>query len=263
MAHFRHTQPTEIEIERQIRFELRCVEDGAQKVRDSLLKEGLGGSRIGMKLMRKVMKPLVQEIGRSQTEAFEKTMEGKRGRAPHWWTLVNVIDKHKLGVIIMNSVFNAKPRDGTSAYPVSRVALAISNGVYQQIDYDTWEADQKELKKETGEFTDLDRLNLSAKNLDQKIWKRFREKIDRVKLEKWTHEQGITFGVKCLDFLVTAKPDWFEIATKPIQGGRWETQLILSEECRDVMFDMIEQEELTSPRLLPTLIPPAPWRKAA
>lgn len=263
MTHFRHSDPTEAEIEKQIRFELRCVEEGARRVREALLKEGLSGSKIGLKLMRKVMKPLVEEIGRAQEEAMEKTMEGKRGRAPHWWTLINTIDRHKLGVIILNSVFNAKPRDGTSAYPVSRVALAVSNGVYQQIDFDNWEADQKDLKKETGEITDLDRLNWSTKNLDQKAWKRFREKIDRVKTEKWTHEQGINFGVKCLDFLLSAKPEWFEISTNPIQGGRWETQLVLSDECRDVMFDMIEQEELTSPRLLPTIIPPAPWRKAA
>lgn len=263
MSHSGPGQPTEEDIEKQIRFELKCVEEGARKVREQLLADGPGGSKVGQKLMRKVMKPLVRVLAEAKQEAIDGMAKKSPGRNPEWWTKIMVIDHHKLAVIILNSVFNAKPREGTSAYPISRIALSISNAVYHQIDYDNWEKEQRELKKETGEFTDLDKLSFHAKHVDQKTWRRFQEKIDRVKTQKWTHEQGMVFGVTCIDFLVRAKPEWFHVKTNPIQGGRFETQLVLTEECRSVMFDLIEQEELTSPRLLPTIIPPAPWRKAA
>lgn len=268
MAHLRHTEITEADIERQIRFELRCVEEGAKKARAALMEQGLGDSVVGMKLMRRVVGPLVLEIERAQQEAADATAFPKRGRAANWWWPVLTIDKYKLAVIILNSVFNAKPREGTTSYAISRIALSISTAVYQQIDFDMWEMEEKRRKKElkeagSRELTDLEKYLFSTKQIDLRSWKKFQERLSRVKLEKWTYDTGITFGVKCIDFLVQAKPDWFQVKTNPIQGGRWETQLLLSDECKDVLYDMIEQHELTSPRMLPTLIPPAPWRKAA
>lgn len=260
MSLSRHTFPEQKDIERQIRFELRAIEEGARKVREQIMEQGLADSIVGVKMMRQIIKPLVQKVEEAQHEAADQTCVPRRGRAANWWWPIMTIDKHKLAVIILNTVFNAKPRDGTTAYPISRIALAISNAVYQQIDFDQWSHDQKELKKETGERTDLDRYLHSTKQMDQKSWKRFREKLDRTKLEKWSYDVGITFGVKCIDLLVQARPDWFEVGTNPIRGGRYETQLSLSDECRSILFDLVEQEEVTSPRLMPMIIPPAPWR---
>lgn len=260
MSHSRPTKLSEADIERQIRFELRCVEEGAKKAREALMEQGLGESTIGMKLMRRLVKPLVTVIEEAQRQAADATSVPRRGRAANWWWPILTIDKHKLAVIILNAVFNAPPREGTSAFPISRVALHISNAVYQQIDFDAWEAAQKQLKRETEEPTELDEYLRTTKQIDLRSWKRFNEKLARTKLEKWSFDQGITFGVKCIDLLVQAKPEWFSVATNPIKAGRYETQLTLSEECRAVMFDLIEQEEVMSPRLLPMIIPPAPWR---
>ena len=260
MSLTRHTELEQKDIERQIRFELRCIEEGAKKARAALMEQGLSDSIVGVKLMRQIIKPLIKQVELAQQEAADSTATPRRGRAANWWWPIMTIDKHKLAVIILNTVFNAKPREGTTAYPISRVALAISNAVYQQIDFDLWEKDQKQLKRETGERTDLDRYLSSTKNMDQKSWKRFREKLDRTRAQKWEYDVGITFGVKCIDLLLQAKPEWFTVSTNPIRGGRYETQLTLSDECRDIMFDLLEQEELTSPRLMPMIVPPAPWR---
>lgn len=260
MSVLRHSELQQKDIERQIRFELKAVEEGAKKARQAIMEQGIADSVVGMKLMRQVVKPLVKQIEAAQHEAADATAEPRRGRAANWWWPIMTIDKFKLAVIILNSVFNAKPREGTTSYPVGRIALAISNSTYSQIDFDQWSDEQKKAKKETGEWSDLDRYLHSTKQLDARSWKKFQEKLKRVKMEKWTYDQGITFGVKCLDLLVAAKPEWFHVSTNPIKGGRYEIQLCLSEECRDVMFSLIEQEEVTSPRLLPMIIPPAPWR---
>lgn len=260
MSLIRHSDLTEEEIERQIRFELRCVEEGARKAREALLDQGLSDSVVGQRLMRLTAKPLIAKIEEAQREAADNTSSPRRGRPPAWLWPIMTIDKHKLTVVILQSVFNAKPRDGTSAYPVSRVALSISTATQQQIDFDQWERDQKQLKKETGEWTDLDRYLRTTKQIDLRSWKRFNEKLDRVKAEKWSYDKGIAFGIKCIDLLVQAKPEWFSVKTNPLRNGRYETQLVLSEECRGIMFDMIEQEEVNSPRYLPTIVPPAPWR---
>lgn len=253
--------PDQAAIERQIRFELRCIEEGAKKAREALMDQGLADSVVGMKLMRSVIRPLVVKVDEVQKQAADSTATPRRGRAANWWWPILTIDKHKLSVIILNSVFQSKPREGTLSYPVSRIALAISNGVYTQVDYEFWEREQKALKKETGEFTELDRYLRSTKQIDNRSWKRFQERLERAKVQKWKYDTGITFGVKCIDILCQAKPEWFSVSTNPIRNGRYETQLNLTEECRQVMYDLIEQAELTSPRLLPTIIPPAPWKR--
>lgn len=271
MSYTRHTDMAEIDIETQIRFELSCIEEGARKAREALMEQGLADSVVGMKMTRRIIKPLIQQIELAQEEAALGVVNLKRGRPVGWWLPISTIDKHKLAVIILNAVFSVKPRDGTLNLAVSRVASAIASRAYEQIDYDRWEKEQKALKRtmkadaeKTGEkvgWTDLERFIKSNKQIDAQRWKKFQERIERVKDKKWTHEQGIIFGVKCLDLLVQAKPEWFSVSTNAIQRGRFETQLSMTEECKDVMFDLVEEQELASPRFLPMIKPPAPWRK--
>lgn len=253
------------DIERQIRFELRCIEDGVRVAREALSEQGLGGSNVGSKMMKKIFKPLMEQVSAAQVEAHAR-LTGPNLRKPHlWWAPILTLTAEKVSVIILNTLFTANPREGSVNYRLSSLASDISRAIQTQIDYEMWVKDQRQLKKELKaegitEFTDLERLLHSTKNVDHRAWAKFNERITRAKMDKWSKENGIAFGVKCIDLLISARPEWFSIKTNPVGRGMFEVQLTLTAEAQAVLLELLEQEEIATPRLLPTIIPPLPWR---
>lgn len=261
MAHYRHTQTTDADREAEIRWELRAVEDGARRAREQMDTKALSETTPGRRLMKRAIVPLVGEIKKAQKEAADMLIDGKLGRKPHWCLPMTTIDPYKLAVIVVSTIFNSTPKQFTPHYPISRVALGIHHAVYTQVDYDQWEEQQRELRKETGQVTELDNYLRHTKKIDKASFDRFTWKINRARMEKWPYEVGIHFGVKCLDLLVQSNPSWFEVRTNRTRNGKHETQLMLSQECRDLLVDLMEQEELRKPRMLPMIQPPKPWKR--
>ena len=264
MAHYRHTNVPDVpiqDIERQQRFELRCIEEGARRVRDTLQREGLADSVVGHRLIRKIAGPMLTEIDKAREEVVASLTS--RGNPPSWSGPFLALDRTKLMVVTLVSLFRCPTREGSLNYPISRVASTISGAIRVQLDFEKWVSDEKARKKNGEVNTDLDEFKRSFKNADAKTWGRYKAKISRARMEPWSPTTGIKLGVKCVDLLVQAKPEWFSVATNPIGRGKYETQLMLSQDCRDVINGMIEREELANPRLMPMLCPPEDWVHAA
>lgn len=254
------TEPSIEEIERQIRFELRAIEEASRKVRENIRQNGLAGSPVSMKITKRLIKPLVETIETDRATAVE-TLNANGRKKFLWIVPMCSVEAHKLAVIILTCLFRTKKREGSSGVPISRLARNISETTAQQLQFDQWEADQKALKKEEGGFTDLDRLRSSIKVVDEKSWGRFKANIDVARLEQWDHSTGIHFGAKCIDVLAKAAPHWFEVATVNIGRGLHEAQVVMTDECQEAIIKMVEDQGIAGPRLLPMLCPPAPWRR--
>jgi len=261
MAQYRHSDTTDADREAEIRWELRAIEDGARKAREQMDSKSLSETTPGRRLMKQAVVPLVSHIEKAQQEAADYLIDKKIGRKPAWCVPMVTIEPDKLAVIVVTTIFNSTPKEFTPHYPIARIALGIHHATYTQVDYDQWEQEQRELRKETGQVTDLDNYLRHTKRIDKSSFDRFTWKIKRARMEKWPYEIGIHFGVKCVDLLVAANPNWFEVRTNRTRNARHETQLMLSQECRDLLVDLMEQEELRKPRMLPMIQPPKPWRK--
>jgi len=71
LSHSRHTLLTQQEIERQIRYKLRCVEEGARSARQSLMEQGLSDSVVGFYLMRRIVKGMqLPKLTKDKLNAF-------------------------------------------------------------------------------------------------------------------------------------------------------------------------------------------------
>ena len=259
MAHIRHTDFTPEDIEAQIKWENMAVEEGARRFRESLEDTGIGNSTIGQTLMQRTLKPLYEKIIEAQQEAFDIETQPGGGKRPAWCKPILTLSPDKLAVIILQAVFNTAPREGMVSFPVTRVARNLSSAAQMQVDFDLWEEEMKREKKETKERTELDHYLSRTKQISAKSFDRFSQKIQRTKLEKWPRASGRAFGAKCIKLLKEARPDWFSVSTIKIEHGKTEIHLVFSEECKEVMLNLIERSAVMSPRLMPTLIPPKRW----
>jgi hypothetical protein len=253
------TEPHIADIEGQIRWEMSGVERGVQRARAQMAEQKVGDSEVGMKLMRRVVPPLIASIKAAQAEASEGVANPKRGRPQLWWWLILLLPADQLAVITLKAALTEKPRDFTLAMAVTKVANAISALAWTQVDYELWREAQGEKDPLDNEFLHYLRR---VKQPDAKSFKKFSERIQRQKIERWDHEAGIQFGVKLISLLVEAAPDWFEIKVGRLKGGRTENQLVMREAAKEAILDLTEQTELSRPMLLPMIVPPADWRIA-
>jgi hypothetical protein len=207
--------------------------------------------------MRHVAPRLIKAIEAAQAEAQEGLANAGRGRPVHWWWLILSLPADKLAVVTLKAVFNEKPREFTFHMPVSNVAAKISRMCWDQLDYETWKEQQADVPPAENEFLLFLRTN---KTVDAKSFKRFSDRIQRQRIEKWDHKAGLIFGCKLVDLLAASVPEWFEVKTNRLRGGRMELQLMLSEEAKNTLADIAEQCELSRPMLLPMTCPPAEWR---
>lgn len=180
-----HREPSEAQIERQIRWELNAVEEGARRTREALQSQGLGNSVVGHRLIRTIAKPMVEVVREEQQKAALTMANPAHAKSPYWMEALVSISPDKLTVIVLNTVLSSEPREGGINYPVSRLARTISDAVQVQIDFDQWEAEQKKLKKETDEMSELDKYLRFTKKVDRKSWDRFRWKQGRARANKW------------------------------------------------------------------------------
>lgn len=253
------TEPHIADIEKQIRWEMSGVERGVDRVRSQMQDQGVGDSEVGMKIMRRVVPPLIALITEAQAEASEAI--DKRGRPLLWWWLILTLPADQLAVITLKATLTEKPRDFTLAMSVSKVASVISRITWTQVDYARWKEAQGEKAPEDNQYQHYLRR---TKVPDAKSFKRFSERIQRVRLEKWDHDAGVVFGAKLIALLAEAAPDWFEISTTRLRGSiLTEKQLVMTDAARDAILDLTEQSELSRPMLLPMITPPADWRIAA
>lgn len=252
-------EPHIADIEGQIRWEMSGVERGVQRAREQMAEQNVGDSDVGVKLMRRVVPPLIEKIEEAQAEASAAIAAVKRGPPHLWWWLIPMLPADQLAVITLKAALSEKPRDFTLAMSVTSVACRINSAVWTQLDYETWREEQGEKDPEDNQFLHYLRR---VKQPDVKTFKKFSERIQWQKIEKWDAETGIVFGVKLIALLCKAAPDWFETKVGRLKGGKSEAQLVLMDAVKETIFDLTEQTELSRPMLLPMITPPADWRIA-
>lgn len=254
MAHYWHT-PSLADIEAQKHWELEGVERGVRRVRAELDGQRVADSALGSALSQQLVPKLVAEIQSAQKLAERGLIECSlgNGRPSPWWYLILLVPAETLAVITVKRVMSAVPREFTFNQPLTSLASDINRTIKDQLDYEDW-------RHEDQTFVDrfFANYDLSPRNL-----KRLRDRVGRKREERWDPEVGIQFAVVLLELLCKAKPEWFKVEQARLRGGRWEYQLVITDEAKEVLFTLSEQCELSQPVLMPTIIPPADWKVAA
>jgi DNA-directed RNA polymerase len=244
--------PSASDIEAQKHWELDGIERGVRRVRAEIEGQRVGDSILGSTLVQHIVPALIDQITAAQKEAELGLIQGA-GRPSPWWYLLLMLPADTLAVITIKRVLSATPRDFTFNRPLTGLASDINRTVLDQLDYEDWRQEDKDT---VDRF--FNNYELTPRNL-----KRLRERLSRKREQRWEQDVGIQFGVVLLTLLCQAKPEWFSIEQARLRGGRWEYQLVITDEGRDVLFTLSEQCELSQPMLLPMICQPADWRIAA
>lgn len=258
MAQNWHT-PHIADIEAQIRWEMEAVQRGVERAREAAKVQQVADTDVGTSVMRRLVPALAARIKAKQEEAQAAILAAQRGRPQLWWWMVQMLDAESLAVITIRTLFTATPRDLTFNRPITYVARNINRSVVLEVEYSDWKVEQQKLPKDQNLFLKFLR---STKQVDAKAFKRFSEKYQIKRDQKWDMSTGITFGVWLLNELAETAPDWFSIKTVRTRTGLSEVQFAFSEEAKERICDLTEQSELNRPLNLPMTCPPADWRLA-
>jgi len=183
-------QPTEADIERQIRWELHAVERGAERVRKQIEDQTIADSPMGRRLLAKLARKVVVNIRKAQMEAVDIIAEQRKGRPQTWWWLIQTLTAEQLTVLTFRSIFNTKPREAMTSLPLTSTALRISSACHQQLDFEVWQAEQKEVEKATGDSQFKEYLRTNS-TINAKSFQRFSSKVQRLRLGKWSREKTV------------------------------------------------------------------------
>lgn len=264
LAHFRHTPPSALQIEQQIRWEHHAVERGVKRYREMTNSMALAETTPGMRAMKDIIPKLVPAIKAAQEEAIKSIQDAGKGRQPDWWWLISFLSADQLAVISLKCAFSERSSQATTNRSVQSVARQIGSTIYEQMQFEEWREEERRLVKEAKEAGETrpnlyDALVRSVKVVDRQVFRRWSTRIDRLRSTPWPIEARIQIGVKLIDLLVEASGQWFEIVISRIRGGKTERHLRLSALALAAIEDMTTQAELARPFQLPMICPPRPW----
>lgn len=287
-------QPTSLQIARQARWE-RIGNDRAMKaVRESLEdaeRKGAGHTTApAQALLRAIVPPLEAAITAAQAEA--RQILAAPGRTPGWAWPIGLLSADKLAVITTTNALRAamnsgRSKEGAETSGMTAAAEAVAQAVRDEIEFERWEAEQKErnkavsaLKAKTGQGDEaadatyqwvkeghkdlLKALEATYPNVSRAVWARWRAKVQALREEKWSKaDTAIPLGEKLLHELSAVASDRITIAHRGISAGRTQITVELTEKAEEEMRDIKTRMEVARPRLMPMVIPPNPWRYEA
>ena len=251
------------DIERQIRWEHSRVQKAVEAAAEAAKDATLADVGPGMQIMREVLPGLTRAIQALQKEALDKVANHTRGMAAVWWLPIQTLKAEKLAVLALRAALSVRPTDGTMHKPMRTVAMSLAQTIRHQIDYEAWEAKEKEANKEARKNGES-RLNLlwllethyPTRNV--KSWVRWRDKWQIATTTDWDSGLKLQIGDLLLSLLVKEGKGWFE---ERLIGKRGKTErtLCLSDEAVLAIKDMTTEEGLSRPNRAPMICPPKPW----
>lgn len=244
--------------EEQRRMELAGVDEGVSKFRQMLTDTALADTGTGRKIFKETMQMIVPAIREAQQQAVEGITNSGPGVRPVWWWYISFVSPEKLAYIALRSVLNIRMVKSGMGRPARNICLTIGLAVKQQVEFEKWLRDSKDEAKNTGGPDLAQRLVRTAKNLNQRQWRNWTNRIEAIQTLDWRRDVRMHIGAKILELVIENGGGFFELKYVQVRN-KTERQVFLSDACRAMMEDINAQLELSSPVLRPMIIEPRPW----
>lgn len=202
----------------------------------------------GRQLLQRIVGPVAERI----EAAKEAASQGAAGRGGKAMPMLNLLDAEAVAYITARCTINAATRRMSLAV----LAGAVAEMLRDHLNYDSIKKDEPAF------FRSLMKANKKAGNYG-KTWRtKIRRAMKSVEalLVTWSVSDKLQIGTKCLELLVDAVPDLFEIVREPNpKTGRLELVMRPTEKLATWLERMHGQCELLNPIHLPMVVPPKPW----
>lgn len=245
-------------IEAQQRWEIEGVERGVERYRRAVLEADLPDTTPGQKLLMTVLRDLISAISAVQTEAHNALRDKKQGRCAPWWIPMLSLDDDKMAVITARTALSI---EATSKRTVTAVALAISNHVLLERQFEMWK-DEQRVVEQGGKPNIYKIMQRRVKVFDDRVVRKLLKAEPLGEPLAWTKDVRVQFGRKLIELLVKHGGGFFE-AVLVAQTRRVRTTeyvLKLTDKAKEFIAQGHSASELTRPWLLPMICPPAEWR---
>lgn len=202
----------------------------------------------GRQLLKIIIDPLAARIEEEQ-EARARSAAGRSAKA---LPMLHLMMPEEVAYITARHAVNSCNR----RLGLQSVARDLAELLRDHLNYDSIK------RNEPAFFRSLMRANKKAGNYG-KTWRtkirRSMKAVERL-LVNWSTSDKVNIGVKCLELLVDAVPDLFEIAREPnLKTGRKELILRPTPKLTDWLERQHARCELLCPVYLPMVTPPKPW----
>ncbi|WP_269929984.1 hypothetical protein [Aminobacter sp. HY435] len=250
--------------ETQVELERGMMRAGADKMRDRVIIAESRGQMTRVNAVRGLMTEWLPEVA-AAIKSWVKDVERTRGVKPIALPYVKELDANVAALVTLRAVL-----DGIAKERQKLVTLAMEIG--RTCEYEQrvrhWEATepglfyhyQDEMDRNKSTATHRRRVNINRFN------HLLKEKDNSLTWDTWTEEVKFRVGVALLDCLIR-KTGWFELQPDPehtySSRGKFKgPQLVVApkEGLLAWVGQALEEAELNSPDMKPTVMPPKRWR---
>lgn len=257
----RHSGPSAVEIEAQIRWEVEGVNRGVRRYREENAKLQIGATPPGKTAIREVLKGMVKAVEDAQNEVV---LRNKRGHVPPWSVPFLMLDADVLAFLTVNELLNARSRDRAGP-SLTSVAMSIANACVKQIEFQTWlereHAIHKEARKRGAPRQSMiERLKREVPKIDAMWWGKWSRRVLKLERVKWSEGLRIAVGTKLIHLAVEHGRGWFEVVRARRPQNREVFTVQLTDDAKGFLADLDERASVALPINLPMIIPPLSWR---
>lgn len=202
----------------------------------------------GRHLLRQIVRPTADAI----RAALKASSQGQAGRSFKAVSMLTLMEPEAVAYLTARCAINAAAKRMGMAPLSGHVAEALRD----HLNYDAIR------KNEPAFYRSLMNANKKAGNYGRTWRTKIRRAMKAVErlLVSWTPNDKLQIGSKCLELLVSAVPDLFEIVREP-NPITFRDELVFRPTAKltDWLERMHARCELLSPLYLPMVVPPKPW----
>lgn len=266
MSSWTHKDPPEKHPmwETQVNLERGMMRDGANKVRDRVIKAEQRGQLTRLSPVRNLVDDWLPGVA-DGIKAWLRAVEGsKGGPKPLAYSYVKGIDPFVSGLIALRAILDGIHLDNRSLVVVAK---AIGLTVEHEQKIRLWEAEEPKLfwaiqdEQQTNRATATHRRRV---NINRFNHLNETKQID-IAWTPWSGETHFRVGVTLID-VVIRKTGWFETQQDPehvFKKGQFSNrpQIMLAPKAgmKEWLGETVDRMEMTSPDYKPTVMPPKRW----
>lgn len=247
------------DIEEQINFELDCTSEGVKRYRRNLEASGVADSKVGRSITADLMTKLIPLIQEKQQEAAAGIAKGNHSQ--EWWWIIGFLPADALAFLTIRTAMVDK-RTWTGGLQLSSMALMIGEATKLEMEFAAWRKDSARRKAEGIDKVDYyQMLTQYHPDVDQRTFRRWKKKLDRIETFDWTRDQRLQVGAVMVHLFAQVAGEFFTVS-RLRKRGKTVQLLFVTEEARNYMDTMNDQFGADNPLLMPMLCPPRQWQRA-
>lgn len=245
-------------IERQRELEKQAVDLGAERYRKARPMPWRGEDQpqaeeeANMPPGRQLLKHVVGRLSEHIEVVKDASAKGQAGKAAKVMPLLHLMDAEQVAYITARMGINSC----TKQFSLKNAGRGVAEALKDHLNYTAIKEDQPAF------FRSLMKANKKAGNYG-KTWRtkirRAMKSVERL-LVRWSVNDTVQIGTKCLEMLCEACPDLFEIDRRPnIKTGRKELVLKATPKLVEWLERQHARCELLNPIHMPMVCEPVPW----